>query len=95
MLPETNHIHGIFVIRCSNDKLYDRLKSRNYSEKKLEQNIQSEIFQVCLDEARESFDETIVHELTNETDDDLKKNIEYLSTWIDRWPLNDNTNQKK
>jgi adenylate kinase len=89
IIPDNNHIHGIVVLRCNNDKLYDRLKNRNYSEKKIEQHIQSEVFQVCLNEAREAFDETIVHELINETDDDLKKNIEYLLKWIDRWPFND------
>jgi adenylate kinase len=89
IIPDNNYIHGIFVLRCNNDKLYDRLKTRNYSEKKIEEHVQSEVFQVCLDEAREAYDETIVHELINETDDDLKKNTEYLLTWIDRWPFND------
>ncbi|CAF1027545.1 unnamed protein product [Rotaria sordida] len=95
IVPDSDYIHGVFVIRCSNDKLYNRLKQRNYSEKKIEQNIQSEIFQVCLDEARESFDENIVHEITNETEDDFKKNIENLLNWINQWSSNDNTNKKK
>jgi len=34
IVPDSDHIHGIFVVRCSNDKLYDRLKERNYSTKK-------------------------------------------------------------
>jgi adenylate kinase len=94
IVPETDDIHGIFVIRCSNEKLYDRLKERDYSQEKIDQNIQSEIFQVCLDEARESFDETIVHELVNENDDDLKRNLQYLRTWIDQWPLNPRNDDK-
>ncbi|CAF4902697.1 unnamed protein product, partial [Rotaria sp. Silwood2] len=40
-------------------------------EKKIEQIIQFENFQVCLHEAREAFDESIVHELINETENDL------------------------
>ncbi|CAF3466531.1 unnamed protein product [Rotaria socialis] len=94
IIPESDHIHGIFVVRCSNDKLYDRLKQRNYSAKKIEQNIQSEIFQVCLDEAEESFDEDIVHKITNETEDDFEKNVENLSNWIAQWS-SDNDTQKK
>ncbi len=89
IIPDNNHIHGIFVLRCSNDKLYDRLKTRNNSEKKIEENIQSEMYQVCLDEAYEAFDESIVQQLINTTEEDLKKNIEYLLKWIDQWPFND------
>lgn len=88
IVPESDSIHAVFVVRCANDKLYDRLKKRNYSTKKIEQNIQSEIFQVCLDEARESFDETIVHQLTNETEEDFEKNLQFLRHWIDQWPNN-------
>ena len=85
IIPDNDAIHGIFVVRCSNDKLYDRLKQRNYSEKKIEQNIQSEIFQVCLDDAHESFDKQLVHQLTNETEDDFKKNVDNLLSWIEQW----------
>lgn len=95
IVPESDHIHGVFVVRCSNEKLYDRYKQREYSTEKIDQNIQSEIFQVCLDEARESFDENIVHELTNETEEDLKKNLQHLRTWIKQWPLNTETGEKK
>ncbi|UJR31846.1 hypothetical protein I4U23_019322 [Adineta vaga] len=95
IIPESDHIHAVFVIRCCNDKLYDRLKQRNYSDKKIEQNIQSEIFQVCLDEANETFDQSIVHELTNETEDDFKKNVENLTNWIKQWSENNNTQKKK
>ncbi|CAF3657241.1 unnamed protein product [Rotaria sp. Silwood1] len=88
IIPDNNHIHGIFVLRCNSDKLYERLKNRNYSAKKIEQIIQFENFQVCLHETHEAFDESIVYELINETENDLKNNIEYLLKWIDRWPLN-------
>ena len=95
IVPETDHVHAIIVVRCSNDKLFDRLKQRKYSDKKIEQNIQSEIFQVCLDEAQESFDESIVHQLTNETEEDLKKNVERLSTWINRWPVQSSLDEQQ
>jgi hypothetical protein len=47
------------------------------------------MYQVCLDEAYEAFDESIVQQLINTTEEDLKKNIEYLLKWIDQWPFND------
>jgi adenylate kinase len=41
------------VLTCSNlKKLHGRLKGRKYSKKKIEENVQAEIFQVCLEEAR-------------------------------------------
>ncbi|CAF1147965.1 unnamed protein product [Adineta steineri] len=89
IITDNNRIHAIFVLRCQTDKLYDRLKLRNSSEKKLEQNIESENFQICLNEAYEAFDESLVHELINTTEDDLKKNVDYLSKWIDQWPFNE------
>lgn len=50
---------------------------------------------MCLDEAQESFDENIVHEVVNETEDDFKKNIENLTNWIEQWSLNDKKHKKK
>jgi adenylate kinase len=87
IIPDNNQINGIVVLRCNKDELYNRLKNENYSLNKIEQYIQSEVFQVCLNEAREAFDETIVCQLNNTTDEDLKKNIEYLIKWIDQWPI--------
>ena len=88
IIPDNSFIHGIFVLRCSNDILFERLKSGNYSEKKAQENIQSEVFHGCLNDAREAYDESIVYELINETENDLKNNTEYLLEWIDKWPLN-------
>ena len=45
----------VLVLRCSNTLLYDRLQARQYSGRKLEENVQAEIFQTILDEARESY----------------------------------------
>jgi len=88
IVPDNNQIHGVFVLRCDDKTLHDRLKNANkLCEKKIEQYIQSEAFQVCLNEAREAFDESMVYELRNQTNEDLKKNLDYLSKWIDRWPF--------
>jgi len=81
----------VFVLRTDNTILYDRLgeKGRGYSGKKLEDNIQCEIFQTILDEAKESYPEEIVHELPSNTDEDLKQNVGRIRSWISQW-LQDN-----
>ena len=50
----------VCVIRCDNQLLYDRLQARGYSGKKLEENMDCEIMEVLLNEAREAYDEEIV-----------------------------------
>ena len=75
---------AIFVLRTSNDELYRRLQRRNYSEGKLSENLECEIFQVILDEAREAFDEEPVEiiELENNSEQDQASNVEHILSWI-------------
>jgi len=58
---------------------------RGYHEKKLEENVDAEIFGVLLDEAREAFDEEIVVELNSEQDSDVDSNCQRISQWVDSW----------
>ena len=54
LLP-TKMIGLVIVMKCSNiSKLRDRLEKRDYSKKKIEENIQCEIFDVCFDEVVEA-----------------------------------------
>ncbi|XP_071449325.1 adenylate kinase isoenzyme 6 [Hetaerina americana] len=76
---------AVFVLRTSNTVLYDRLALRGYSTKKLEENIQSEIFQVLLDEAKESYESEIVHELQNNTLEEMEKNLTDIKNWVEAW----------
>lgn len=76
---------AVFVLRTNNSLLYDRLQVRGYSGKKLEDNIQCEIFQTILDEARESYRPEIVHELCNESQQELESNINRIIGWIKQW----------
>lgn len=46
---------AVFVLRCNNTILYDRLAARGYNEKKIRENVECEIFGVLLEEARESY----------------------------------------
>src|SRR3989344_8736023 len=53
LLPKSK-VKLCIVLVCSNLKLLERrLKKRNYSPEKIRENLDTEIFQVCLQEARE------------------------------------------
>jgi adenylate kinase len=75
----------VCVIRCDNQLLYDRLQSRGYSGKKLEENMDCEIMEVLLNEAREAYDEEIVVELRSEKAEDIETNVERIEQWITNW----------
>ena len=76
----------VYVLRTDNTVLYDRLTSRGYSGKKLEENIQCEIFQMILEEAQEKFD-TVV-ELRNEKESDMECNLRHIRKFIEKWTQN-------
>jgi adenylate kinase len=61
---------------------------RDYPEAKLQENLDSEIMEVLLQEARDSYDEEIIVELTSNTSDDMESNIERIETWIGLWKTN-------
>jgi len=76
------------VLRADSTVLYDRLKERNYPEVKLQENLDTEIMQVILDEAREAYDEEIVIELRSDDTEEIDSNVERIATWVKNW-LND------
>lgn len=82
----------VFVLRTDNTILYDRLKERGYSGKKLEDNIDCEIFQTILEEARKSYREEIVHELFNNTYDQLTDNVNKICQWLEVWKTDNEQN---
>ena len=73
------------VLRTESRKLYDRLKARNYPEKKLQENLDSEIMQVLLEEASEGFDAEIVVQLRSDEVGDLEGNVQRIEAWIENW----------
>lgn len=77
------------VLRADSTHLYDRLTARGYSEVKLQENLDSEIMEVLLSEARESYDEELVVELASNDGDDIDANIERIESWITNW-MHDN-----
>lgn len=58
---------------------------RDYPDKKLQENLDAEIFGVLSEEARESYDEEVVVELKSETDSDIEGNCERIGQWIENW----------
>ena len=87
MFPES-WIDLVVVLRTDSTQLYDRLKARNYPDAKLQENIDSEIMEVLLSEARESYDKNIVVELRSNDTDDLESNVERIETWLTNWKAN-------
>eukprot|EP00581_Thalassiosira_minuscula_P019024 CAMPEP_0183725702 /NCGR_PEP_ID=MMETSP0737-20130205/21290_1 /TAXON_ID=385413 /ORGANISM="Thalassiosira miniscula, Strain CCMP1093" /LENGTH=184 /DNA_ID=CAMNT_0025956783 /DNA_START=115 /DNA_END=669 /DNA_ORIENTATION=+ len=81
----------ILVLRAKTEVLYDRLTSRGYSEKKRSENMEAEIMQVVLDEARESYDVEIVHEVPSNTVEEMESNVERCRVWADQWLANNNS----
>ncbi|KAI9646970.1 factor activating pos9 [Ciborinia camelliae] len=75
----------VVVLRVDSTLLYDRLKARNYPEAKLQENLDAEIMEVLLEEARESYDEEIVVELRSDTSDEVESNVERVEAWIKQW----------
>jgi adenylate kinase len=45
----------------------------------------SEIMDVLLQEARDSYDENIVVELTSNTTDEMDSNVDRVEAWIKQW----------
>lgn len=41
--------------------------------------------EILLQEARDSYDEEIIVELTSNTSDEMDSNIERIETWITNW----------
>jgi adenylate kinase len=61
---------------------------RNYPEAKLQENLDAEIMEVIIEEAREAFDEQIVIELTSNTSEEMEANQDRIEQWIEHWKTN-------
>ncbi|CAK9174416.1 unnamed protein product [Ilex paraguariensis] len=75
----------VVVLQTDNEVLYDRLHGRGYTGAKLTNNIECEIFQVLLEEAKKSYREDIVVALTSNAIVDMNTNLATLADWIRSW----------
>lgn len=62
-----------------------------YEGRKLRENIECEIFQTILEEARDSYRAEIVHELTGNTPDEMESNISQILKWIEVYSSNNSS----
>ncbi|KAE8696886.1 Adenylate kinase isoenzyme 6-like protein [Hibiscus syriacus] len=80
----------VVVLQTDNTVLYDRLSKRptfGHGNSYLELLIQEcEIFQVLLEEAKESYPEDIVIALKSDDIDDITRNVSTITDWIRSWP---------
>ncbi|XP_073312429.1 adenylate kinase isoenzyme 6 homolog [Primulina huaijiensis] len=75
----------VVVLQTENSVLYDRLTKRGYTGQKLSNNIECEIFQILLEEAKESYSEGIVVALRSDSVDDIDRNLSTLTDWVRSW----------
>ncbi|XP_050213682.1 adenylate kinase isoenzyme 6 homolog [Mercurialis annua] len=75
----------VVVLQTDNPILYDRLSKRGYSENKITNNIECEIFQILLEEAKESYKEDIVVALRSDSVEDISRNVATLTNWARSW----------
>lgn len=75
----------VVVLTCDNSVLYDRLQSRGYSEKKIRENVECEIFQTVLEEARESYHENITRVCPSNDIEEMEMNEKDIVQWIGKW----------
>lgn len=75
------------MLRVDSATLYDRLKARNYPEAKLQENLDSELMDVLIQEAREAYDEEIVIELQSTSSEEMDENVDRIETWVRQWKM--------
>ncbi|CAD2084461.1 adenylate kinase-like protein 1, putative [Plasmodium vinckei lentum] len=82
-LYDNKYIDKIFLLTASTNVLYERLEKRNYTQDKIKNNIECEIFQVIKEDILENYeDENIFVELQNNNLEDHDKNISFIQKWI-------------
>lgn len=84
----------VLVLRTRTEVLYDRLTARGYNDKKRQENMESEIMQIILEEAREAYDHDIVHEVPSNTVEDIKSNVNRVKDWSKQWIADQKTDKE-
>mmetsp|Transcript_24563 Transcript_24563/g.36043 ORF Transcript_24563/g.36043 Transcript_24563/m.36043 type:complete len:187 (+) Transcript_24563:137-697(+) len=75
----------VLVLRANTTVLFDRLKERGYSDKKRNENMECEIMQIVLDEAKASYEAEIIQEVPSNTLEELESNVARVSQWTKQW----------
>jgi adenylate kinase len=75
----------VICLRTDNTVLFDRLTKRGYPSNKITENVECEIMQVVLEEARGAYASEIVHERNSNTIEDMERNVDNLAVWIEQF----------
>ncbi|CAK7894981.1 adenylate kinase isoenzyme 6 homolog Hbr1p [[Candida] anglica] len=75
----------VVVLRTNSSLLYERLQKRNYKENKIQENLDCEIMEVILQDARESYIPEIVIELNSNSVEEMDENVDRISAWVENW----------
>lgn len=78
-------VDQVVVLRSSTETLHDRLSARKYSQRKIRENIEAEIFGVVAEQARAAYDSEIVVEHTSATESDTEKIVDAVRSWAANW----------
>lgn len=76
---------SVYVVQCDTNILFKRLEERGYNAKKIQNNVEYEIFQMGLEEAKSSYKPEIVHEVKGESEEDLQKGLKLVKEFIDNY----------
>ena len=75
----------VVVLTCSTEVLWSRLEERNYSQSKIQENVECEIMNVCLEEAVSGFGKEKCLVLKSETIKDMEDNVEKVEDWFENY----------
>lgn len=75
----------VVVLRTDNSILFERLNKRGYKENKVQENLDCEIMEVILQDARDSYIPEIVIELYSNTVEDMDENVDRIVSWVENW----------
>lgn len=74
-----------FLDFYSPETIFIFFTARGYSGAKLENNLQCEIFDILLEEAKESYKKEIVVAMKSNTVDDMNSNVATITEWARSW----------
>ena len=69
----------VVLLRCNNTQLFDRLQARGYEQKKIDENIECEIFGELKEEVENSYKAGVIMELQSDAVEDMQNNLEAVA----------------
>lgn len=75
----------VIVLRISTNNLVDRLTKRGYKDNKVQENLDCEIMDVIIQDAREAYSPEIVIELESNEAEEMDQNVDRIIEWVNNW----------